>query len=241
MRLSDLAIGKTYIIGKKTAVNTGLYGIPVVVLAKGKFTTVTQPCGQMIIPFDGEKRVEVVVAVRNYDAMHLGPRNSWSPRLPRYRGPEYLYTQEQIEQDRLSGRGNVPRSVTYYGQHWVARLIPASKIVMSEEEFRTKEGPAREIYDALNASLDRQRRTREAFDAAVRDLKRRVNPRSSGLRPQENVTISLDDYIKLVEKANIRGTKTSISTVKARRDDMKDAQEQAAKARSCVAEAGLSA
>lgn len=248
MRLADITIGNTYIVGRQQLVNTGLYGVPVVVLAKGKFTTISQPCGQVIIPFDGDKRTELVVAVRACDASHLRPRNSWSDRLPRYRAPNNPYTEAEIAESGYDN-GKTPFRLKTEGQHWIPMVIAPTKIVMSEEEFRTKEGPAREVYDASRAAYERRQEAQRKYEAAIADLKNKVLPPVSiGPFPNsanamhsraEMVYVPLDEFIKLVEKADVRGTKTRIRVLAPLKADFQDAVKQEAAARSCVQKAGL--
>lgn len=245
MRLADITIGKTYIVGRQQLVNTGLYGVPVVVLAKGKFTTVSQPCGQMIVPFDGDKRTELVVAIRACDANQLRRRNSWSDRLPLYRAPNNPYTEAEVAEAARDGGRRVPYALARDGQHWIPMVVAPTKIMMSEDEFRTKEGPAREVFDASRAAYERREKAQKKYEAAIADLKNKVIPpasigRANAMRSRaEMVYVPLDEFVKLVEKADIRGTKTRIRVLAPLKADFQDAVKQEATARSCVQKAGL--
>lgn len=254
MRLSDIKIGKTYICGPVKDVETGLRGVPVIPVAIGKFTTVSMPCGQAIVPFDGDKRREIVVAVRRFDADQIKKTRAarWIA-TPIYTPPSDSYiTQTQNGRIRVispGGREMASLGPNVLPNEWIPKIVSASHIRMSEEEFLMKNQAARELFDAVQASRERLREERDAYLKIRDDLMTKALPRTRAANPSvrrllvdrrtDEVVISVEAFAKLVEKANIRGTKTLIRDLKRKRGSLEDAAKQVEKATTCATDAGL--
>ncbi len=158
MRTADMEIGGVYAAKEQYSnryeVEMGLKAVPVILIGKGRYTTVQQPCGLIMAESDAVKS------------------DRWVAAEPFFKSDDYEQNAvPRIKAGRYSFGGNVIHPTT----EWRPRFVTPSSLVMTWGEFLVKREAAWEIDAILSRDLKEQDRLISWRDACVKHALRRLD------------------------------------------------------------------